>query len=146
MINKNKTSTLLPITTLENENTLQFEFTIRLIKMFDIGYITIIYFIFAVIVGKLFNYFFGEYNINVDTNKSNIRIGIELCGIIWIIGISTYIVRNLVENIPSPFENFHDFHHKKVKELSSAAVYTLILYQCMSYFRGKLNLFISRTF
>jgi hypothetical protein len=141
MSNENKIST-----NLENQNTLQFEFTIRLIKMLDIGYITIIYFIFAVTVGKIFNYFFGEYNPNVDTHKSNIRIGIELCGIIWMLGISTYIIRNIVELIPSPFNNIYDFHHKRVKELSSAGVYTLILYQCMSYFRGKLNLFITRTF
>lgn len=52
MSNENKIST-----NLENQNTLQFEFTIRLIKMLDIGYITIIYFIFAVTVGKIFNYF-----------------------------------------------------------------------------------------
>lgn len=62
------------------------------------------------------------------------------------LGISTYIIRNIVELIPSPFNNIYDFHHKRVKELSSAGVYTLILYQCMSYFRGKLNLFITRTF
>ena len=114
--------------------------------MLDIGYITVIYFICAVIVGKIFNYIFGVYNPDVDKNKSNLRISLELCGIIWLIGMSTYIVRNIVERIPSPFEDVFDFHHKRVKELSSAAVYTLILYQCLSFFRGKLTTFLIRTF
>jgi len=130
----------------KNNNTFSEEFIIRFIKMLDIGYITVIYFIFAILVGKLFNYLFGIYIPEDDKNKSNIKIGIELCFVIWLIGVSTYIVRNIVELIPSPFENMHDFHHKRVKELSSAAVYTLILYQCSSYFRGKLTLFLTRIF
>jgi len=130
----------------EDQTTLKFEVTIRFIKMLDIGYITVLYFIFAIIVGKIFNYIFGPYNSSADVNKSTFRIGVELCAIIWLIGISTYIIRNIVEIIPSPFENFHDFHHKRVKELTSASVYTLILYQCLSSFRGKLNTFLGRTF
>lgn len=138
-----KSSDLLNI---QNQNTLEFEIIIRSIKMLDIGYITILYFIFAVLVGKIFNYIFGKYDPEKDKNKSNVKIGIELCGIIWLIGVSTYIVRNIVELIPSPFENLYDFHHRRVKELGSAAVYTLILYQCLSFFRGKLNTFLDRTF
>jgi tetrahydromethanopterin S-methyltransferase subunit C len=130
----------------KHENKLQFELIIRSIKMLDIGYITVIYFIFAVIIAKIFNYIFGIYSPEYDKHKSTIKIGVELCAIIWLIGISTYIVRNIVELIPSPFEDVYDFHHKKVKELSSATVYTLILYQCLSYFKGKLTTFIERTF
>lgn len=132
---------------IENQNTLKFEATMRFIKMLDIGYITVVYFIMAVIVGKIFNYVFGNYNPISDTKKSTLMIGIELCGLIWLMGISTYIIRNIVsELIPSPFENFHDFHHKRVKELGSASVYTLILYQSISSFRGKLGTFLARTF
>jgi len=139
----NKISTNL----IENQNTLKFEVTIRFIKMLDIGYITVIYFIMAVLIGKIFNYVFGYYNPETDTKKSTFMIGIELCALIWLMGVSTYIVRNIVsELIPSPFENFHDFHHRRVKELGSASVYTLILYQSISSFRGKLGTFLARTF
>jgi hypothetical protein len=116
------------------------------IKMLDIGYVTILYFIFAVLVGKIFNHIFGKYDPEKDKSKSNIKIGIELCGLIWLIGVSTYIVSNIIELIPSPFENPHDFNHTQIKELSSTAIYTLILYQCLSFFRGKLNTFLDRTF
>jgi hypothetical protein len=142
---ENKKSTNI-FDSFKDQKTLQFEFVIRFIKMLDIGYITIIYFIFAILVAKVFNYIFGEYDSESDKNKSNFKICIELCGIIWLIGISTYLIRNVVELIPSPFENVFDFHHKRVKELSSAGVYTLILYQCLSFFRGKLSTFLTRIF
>jgi hypothetical protein len=131
---------------LKNQESIQFEIVIRFIKMLDIGYITVIYFIFAVLVAKIFNYFLGKYDPEIDKEKSSFIIGVELCAIIWLIGVSTYIIRNIVEIIPSPFDGVFDFHHKRVKELGSAAVYTLILYQCFFFFRGKLSTFLSRTF
>ena len=145
MVIENKASTNL-FNSFKNQDTIQFEIGLRFIKMLDIGYITVIYFIFAVIVGKIFNYIFGPYDPDKDKHKSNFRISIELCGVIWLIGMSTYIVRNIVEKIPSPFENIFDFHHRRVKELGSAAVYTLILYQSLSFFIGKLTTFLARTF
>jgi len=122
------------------------ELKIRFIKMLDIGYITVLYFVSAIIVGKIFNYMFGTYLPDQDTGKSTFRIAIELCAIIWLIGVSTYIIRNIIEILPNPFENILDSHHKKLKELSTSTVYTLILYQCLSLFRGKLNTFLVRTF
>jgi len=125
-------------------------FNLQLIKynleILDIGYITIIYFICAVIVAKIFNHFFGPYHVEVDNNKHSIQIALELCGIIWLIGISTYVIRKIVKLIPSPFDGIYDFHHDLVKELSTAGVYTLILYQCSFFFRGKLNTFLTRFF
>ena len=126
-------------------NTISFEILIRSIKILDIGFITIIYFIFAILVAKLLNYFFGTYKHESDKNKSKYIVGLELCGIIWLMGVSTYLIRNLVELIPSPFENVYEFHHHKVKELSSAGVYTLILYQSFSYFKLKLESFLLKT-
>jgi len=145
MSNENKPSTNL-FDSFNNNNSFNIELHVRLIKILDIGYITVLYFISAYLVSKLFNYVFGKYEPNVDTNKSTFVIGIELCGLIWLLGISTYIVRNIIELIPSPFEDIYGFHHKKVKELGSAAVYTLILFQGAFLFRGKLNTFLLRNF
>jgi len=129
-----------------NQNMFKLDATIRFIKMLDIGYITVIYFLAAILVGKLLNYIFGIYNPESDTNKSSYKIGLELCLLIWLMGISTYIVRNIVGEIPSPFDNLYDFQHKRVKELGSATVYVLILNQSFSLFRGKLLTFLNRTF
>jgi len=129
-----------------NSINLKLEIIKKCIEIFDIGYITIIYFIFAIIVAKLFNYFFGPYHKEDDANKHSIQIAIELCGVIWLIGISTYIVRKVAKTIPSPFDGIYDFHHELVRELSTAGVYTLILYQCSFFFRGKLDTFLTRFF
>jgi DMSO reductase anchor subunit len=145
MNSENKISTNL-FSSFKNPDKLNTELHLRFIKMLDIGYTTVLYFIFAILMGKIFNYFFGKYNTNIDVNKSSFMIGLELCGLIWLMGISTYIARNIVELIPSPFENMYEYHHRRLKELGSAAVYTLVLYQSISIFRGKLGTFLEKTF
>jgi hypothetical protein len=60
---------------------------------------------------------------------------------IWIIGVSTYIIRNIVELIPSPFEGIQGLIHKRVKELGSAGVYTLILMNSTAVLSNKLKQF-----
>ena len=127
---------------ISTEKTISLEILIRSIKILDIGYITILYFICAVLVAKFLNNLFGPYKPEDDKNKSKYLIGTELCGIIWLMGVSTYLIRNVVERIPSPFDDVYGFQHQKVKELSSAAVYTLILYQSFTYFKSKLEVFL----
>jgi hypothetical protein len=134
------------LTPSNNQNEFKLDATIRFIKMLDIGYVTVIYFLAAILVGKLLNYIFGIYDPEADANKSSYKIGLELCLLIWLMGISTYIVRNIVGEIPSPFDNLYGFQHRRVKELGSATVYVLILNQSFSLFRGKLLTFLNRTF
>jgi hypothetical protein len=100
----------------------------------------------AIFISKIINYFTGPYNPEKDKQKSTNIIGLELCGIIWLMGVCTYLVRNIVEIIPSPFEDVFNFHHHRVKELSSAAVFTLILYQSLYVFKGKLETYINRNY
>jgi len=128
------------------DNVIHSQLVFRSIKVLDIGYITIIYFIFAIIVAKIFDMMFGQYDPEKDKHKKTYKIGIELCGIIWLIGVSTYFARNIIELIPSPFDNIGGFKHRRVKELSSAAVYTLMLYAGSYYFKSKLDTFLARIF
>lgn len=113
----------------------------RLIKILDIGYITVIYFIIGVIFSRILDWVFGKFNKKNEKNKHLIYIAFELILMIWIIGISTYLVRNIVELIPSPFEGMSGLVHKKIKELGGAGVYTLIVMSCAYHFRDKLDEF-----
>ena len=72
------------------------------------------------------------------------QVSLEIIGIIWLIGASTYIVRNIVELIPSPFDGLGGFIHKKLKELSGAGVYTMIVMGYAFHFRAKLDAFNRR--
>ena len=99
----------------------------RLIKILDIGYVTLIYFLLAILCAVLMNRLYGEYNEQDESKKTTLRKTFELVGMIWINGIIIYIVRNLVPLIPSPFNNINGFKHSNLNELKSAYVFDFVL-------------------
>jgi hypothetical protein len=126
------------------------ELEMRSLKLLDIGYIAVLYFIAAAVMTILFDRLWGEWSQEQESQKSTFRIGIELIGMVWLFGVTTYIVRHLVEQIPSPVSLIQlsnpdlKFDHKKVKELSNASVFTLILLGTSYHFRKKLEYFYRR--
>ncbi len=126
------------------------EVQMRSIKIVDIGYIAMLYFIFAIIFSAFFDKLLGEWKEDEESKKGMVRIALELLGIIWMYGVTVYFVRNLVELIPSPFSHIPlsnpklKFDHKKLKELSSATVFTLVLLGTSRHFRKKLDYFYDR--
>lgn len=116
----------------------------RLVKILDIGYISIIYFILGVLVSRTFDKFYGKFDKKNDDKKSIYMVGIELLVLIWIMGIIIYIVRNLAELIPSPLDGINGFKHSMVKELGGAAVFTMIIMSYTYYFKNKLDYFNER--
>jgi hypothetical protein len=99
----------------------------RLIKMLDIGYVTLIYFLSAIVIAVLMDKLYGVYNEKDESKKSTLRKTFDLVGMIWINGIIIYIARNLVPLIPSPFNNINGFKHSNLKELKSAYVFDFVL-------------------
>ena len=72
----------------------------RLVKMTDMGFTVIIYFIVGVTLAKLSDMIYGTYNQEIDRKKSTVRLCAEIFGMIWLDLIILYLVRNLVEWIP----------------------------------------------
>ena len=99
----------------------------RLIKMLDIGYVTLIYFLLAIVIAVLMDKLYGVYNEKDESKKSTLRKTFDLVGMIWINGLIIYIARNLVPLIPSPFNNINGFKHSNLKELKSAYVFDFVL-------------------
>lgn len=111
---------------------------IRAIKIIDIGFITILYFILGFVMSIWFNRVYEKYVDLINDYKSNLRLAIELLIHIWLLGVTVYIARNLVEKIPSPLDNLYGFSHKRVKELHSATVFTLVFFFSQTYMREKM--------
>ena len=116
----------------------------RTIKILDIGYITIIYFILGILISRVFDIYLGKFDKSKDDKKHIARVGLELIVIIWAIGAIVYLARNIVELIPSPFDGLYGFKHLQMKELGSAAVFTMIVLSYTYHFAGKLNYFNNR--
>ena len=99
----------------------------RIVKICDIGYITILYFLTAFLSSLILCLLFNLYIKLVGRSKNISIIILELVVLMWIVGALTYVIKNIVELIPSPFEGMQGLVHKKVKELGSAGVYGVIL-------------------
>ena len=100
---------------------------IRLNKMIDIGYITIIYFIMGVVFAGIITNFQTTFDSKEYDKKPQINIIFTFIIIIWIDGVLIYIARNLIEFIPYPFDNVFGFDHKRVKELGATTAFTFVL-------------------
>jgi hypothetical protein len=126
------------------------ELEMRSVKILDMGYIAMLYFTFGVLATYLMDKLFGEWVLECEVRKSTFRIGVELLGMIWLFGVLTYGMRHLVEIIPSPMPNIplsnpeRKFDHGRMKELSNASVFTLILMGTSYHFRKKLEHFYHR--
>jgi hypothetical protein len=112
---------------------------IRLIKVIDIGYITLIYFAIAFLVVSALNEFYGEFNAEQENKKPVYQIVLEIVGMLWINGILIYTVRNLVAYVPFPLDNYYGFQHSKVKELSTAAIFVYFLMFLQTHLQAKIR-------
>jgi predicted PurR-regulated permease PerM len=103
----------------------------RLVKMADIGYVTVLYFLSGFIVARLIDTYLNKYDKKVEDKKSTLMLLVEVIFFLWINGMVIYIIRNMIELIPSPFENIYGLKHGLLNELKYAPLleFTLLYYQ-----------------
>lgn len=120
------------------------EIIIRIIKLLDIGYITTIYVILAIILAKLCDKYFGVFDEVSEEKKPLSQSIIELILHVWLIGIVIYIIRNLVPLIPFPLNGIYGFNHLKVKELSTATVFSIVFIYFYQYYQSKVKYILTK--
>jgi bacteriorhodopsin len=113
----------------------------RSIKIVDIGYIAIIYIIFAIILSRIVDEYMGEFDEKKEENKPLWQVFIEFILILWLYGVIIYIARNLAELIPFPLNGYNGFDHYRVKELYNASIFTLTFYVFCDNLKQRLSLF-----
>lgn len=115
------------------------ELAFRAAKIMDIGYITTLYFVSAFVLSTWIDRrIMGPFNPVVAARKSTLRLFTECLAHIYMVGILVYIMRNVAEKIPSPWNGVAGLDHLRVKELTNAAVFTFIFLFYQKHLRDKL--------
>jgi len=99
--------------------------------MADIGYITVLYFLSGFTVARLLDTYINKYNKADEDKKTTLQLIMEIVFFLWINGMLIYLIRNIIELIPSPFENIYGLKHDLLNELKYAPIleFTLLYYQ-----------------
>ena len=130
------------ITNIKNSINTKDEIVFRSIKMLDIGYVTVLYFIIAYVLGHYLDILFLNIYGNNYESKSKIYLILEVLFQITLVGIFAYIGRNIIQLIPSPFDGIGGFDHKQLKELSSSAFLLVFIFFFQSNLIEKINYII----
>lgn len=120
-------------------NALKSEVRFRFIKIMDIGYMVILYFIFGIFLSKITDIIFGGYDEEEMKKKTTFRIIIEVILTLWFNMIIFYVARNVMEIIPSPFDGLYGYEHSRLKEVTNTAILGLTYLYFQTGFRSKLN-------
>jgi hypothetical protein len=113
----------------------------RSLKVLDMGYVACIYFIVGILMARAFDKLYGKFDKEKEKKKTFLKRTIELIVMLWIIGIVSYFVRNIVELIPTPYNNFYGYNHLRLNELKSATVFTFIFLFFQSFFKAKVQFY-----
>ena len=106
------------------------EWMIRGMKIFDIIFIGILQFLSGFFVAVGIDRVLGRIDTE-DRKKSTAVLFIQILSLIVLFIVLYYIIRNIIQWIPSPFHGISGYDHTKVRELYTAPllVYALIYYQ-----------------
>ncbi len=121
-----------------NYNSIKKEFVLRSIKIFDVAMLTILYFV----IGYLFSWIINKMYYNFDPNDDHIKfvVFLEICAQVAVLGILIYLIRNLMNMLPFPFQGIYGYNHNKVKELQSGGVAVVFgVFYAQDNIKTKLN-------
>jgi hypothetical protein len=97
------------------------------VKILDIGYVTILFFLVGILFAKGFDVLYGKFDKHKYEKKSNWKIFTEIVLHIFAIGVVAYILRNIVQLIPFPLDGVAGFKHSLLKELEGGHILTVVL-------------------
>ena len=112
----------------------------RLIKIMDIGYVAAVYFFLGILLSTLLDKYFGKFDKEKAKREGLAKFLLRCIVHLWFIGVILYIVRNLSIFIPSPFHGIAGYDHYRLKELTSAAVFSVIFVMYQHSLKDKLEL------
>jgi hypothetical protein len=95
------------------------------IKIIAIVYSSFLYFLGGTLLSVMLDKIVPDTEPN---NKSSLKLFIEIAGIISLIAIGYYIIRNMIQYIPFPLDKQYGFTYSLLKEASGGVIISYILF------------------
>jgi hypothetical protein len=118
-----------------------FTATFLAVKLVDIGLTTTYFFVIGLVCAKLFDLVYGKFKKEDYKSVSKPMLLLDILGHLFMIGITAYILRNIIGLIPFPLDGVAGFQHKRLKELSGGTVLAMILLFFQQNLRDKITYF-----
>lgn len=113
-------------------------------KISDIGIVTFYFLIAGLISSIILDKLFEFQSIIENDKKSSFRLFGEIFLQVFAIGVTYYILRNIVERIPSPVEGIGGFQHHRLKEIHGHSILGASMIYFSKTLGEKINILINR--
>ena len=117
-----------------------------LIKSIDIGYVTVLLFVFGICISWAIDKYLGQFKEDEYKNTNLFVIFLELVTHLFVIGILSYALRNFMEIIPFPLNGVGGYDHLRLKELQGGVVLSFVILFFQQNLSDKLSYFKKRVF
>jgi hypothetical protein len=117
------------------------------VKLIDIGITYTYFFAIGLIMAKIFDYVYIDLLKEQKTNWKTYPIGLFTLNILFhffLIGVSVYFIRNLVQLIPYPLEGIAGYQHLRLKELGGGAILTFMIFMFQDNLTDKVKIYAQR--
>lgn len=119
------------------------DLTLRSVKILNYSYVVLLQFFPAILCSYLFDKIFDNQTEEEHNKKSIYQIFFELWLHFWSILVLYYIFRNIIEQIPSPFDGLFNtkFKNSQLKEVKNGVVFTTVFIMFQTSLRTKIKIF-----
>lgn len=114
------------------------------VKLADIGYVTVLYFIAAMIFAKIFNQVYEARTAKEYDEMPIWHLTADVLLHIFLVGVVAYFMRNLVGLVPSPLDGLAGFQHARLKELQGGFILAVLIFMFQQSLRDKITSFAKR--
>jgi hypothetical protein len=114
------------------------------VKLADIGYVTVLYFIAAMIFAKVFNQVYEARTAKEYDEMPIWHLTADVLFHIFLVGVVAYFMRNLVGLVPSPLDGLAGFQHARLKELQGGFILAVLIFMFQQSLRDKITSFAKR--
>jgi len=115
-----------------------------LVKLLDIGLVTVYFFVLGLAAAKAFDGVMGDFDEENYQKISMLQLFVEIVLQLFALGVISYILRNVVRLIPFPLDGVAGFHHNRLKELDGGEVMALVLILFQHNLIDKVLYFVRR--